>query len=217
MDTPIAAPAPPILASFRKEAPDDRPSSLIFIRHPFRNTGFLSIPVRTCPLSADGTPSSKPCIPLTALLDACYVVTGTGGILSLDDAGQQVLHTDLVEDGTYYYVVSGDPKLDYPIFHSFDEWVPPGRGAVPDRWFTPVFPRIPPEPMPRHTWYGMTGTPDSVRSKVKVIDGSCRLSRFESPVDAAHVVPSAMKYWVSILHAWYNLELHILSVPSPVP
>lgn len=90
-----SSPSPPTLGSFNKPGPHDWGRDALLVCHPFRDTPFLVIPIRVCPL-ADGTQSDWPCIPLTAVLDACLVVTGQDGQLVLDKAGQQVVHTNLV-------------------------------------------------------------------------------------------------------------------------
>lgn len=131
---------PPTLGSFTKSGPNDWARDVLLVYHPFRDVPFLVIPIRVCHL-ADGTHSRSACIPLTAVLDACFVVTGRDGELALDRAGQQVVHTDLATAQSYYYIVGGNSTLNYPLFYYFDEWVPPRREEVPERWFTPVFPR----------------------------------------------------------------------------
>ncbi|KAI0706235.1 hypothetical protein C8T65DRAFT_740624 [Cerioporus squamosus] len=189
-----------VLASFRKQAPEAEHPWRVRISHPFRNEVFLSIPVRRCPLPGDVS-SANACIPLTALLDACHIVTGVkGGVLALDDFGQQLVHSDLVDKGLYHYIVHDDPKEDYPIFHSLDEWVPPIRQDVPDCWFTSIYPRV------RSTrgndprsWDAVSGeTANTLRSKAREYDGACRLSGFDMAVDACHIVPTSLSYWFSV-------------------
>ncbi|RPD54513.1 hypothetical protein L226DRAFT_616911 [Lentinus tigrinus ALCF2SS1-7] len=198
--------SPPLIASFTKPVPEAGNPGVVWIYHPLHNLTFLSIPVRNCPLP-DGTQSDYPCIPLTTLLDACYIVTGMEGILAFYDGDQQVVHTGLVAANRYYYIVSNDRTVDYDIFHSFDAWVPPQREQVPDYWFTGVYPRSRPPRPNQYDWNAVSGqTVNTLREKARSADGACRLSGFPVPIEAAHIVPEACRHWYQMRRIC--LQLH---------
>ncbi|CAA7271459.1 unnamed protein product [Cyclocybe aegerita] len=104
---------------------------------------FLCILVRCCPMS-DGNYSANPCIPMTVVLDACAIITGNyngNGHLFCDREGKSPVPSSLLEAGEYFYVIDDYPSFNYPLFASFDVWVPPPRSDVPDHWFSPQCPK----------------------------------------------------------------------------
>ena len=120
----------------------------------------------------------------------------------LDKAGQQVVHTTLVTVQSYYYVVGDDSMLDYPLFYSFDEWVPPRREEIPDGWFTAVYPQVRVRQAHRddRRWEAVSGTSsETLGDKVKELDKMCRLSKYAVPSRTAHIVPKANADWVSLI------------------
>ncbi|KAI0719364.1 hypothetical protein C8T65DRAFT_827095 [Cerioporus squamosus] len=214
MSSPPPATPVQVLASFTKKAPDPEVPNIVLIYHPARDKMFLQIPVRRCPLPG-GLLSDTTCIPRTALLDACEVLTRKKGELALDRQGQQLVMSDLIAGGRgYYYIVESDYEHDYPIFHTFYEWVPPPRKDVPDRWFTKVYPRIrPAEFLPCAPWHEVKGDPEStIGAEVKNMDKKCMMSAYRAPLEAAHVVPAAH-------NAWYHARKVVsqLCFPAPLP
>ncbi|RPD54503.1 hypothetical protein L226DRAFT_616903 [Lentinus tigrinus ALCF2SS1-7] len=183
---------PPIIASFTKPVPEASPYGWIWIYHPLRNLIFLSIPVRKCPLPG-GNQSGQPCMPSTAVLDACQVVTGKKGKLAGDQHGQEVVQADLVMAGGYYYVVDEDWEVDYGIFYTFDAWIPPQREEVPDHWFTGVYPRSGPPPQTTNRWDGVSGrSVNTLREKASGLDGACKLSRTQPKLLISYQKPTGI-------------------------
>ncbi|KAJ3518020.1 hypothetical protein NLJ89_g142 [Agrocybe chaxingu] len=135
MATPTTMVTSPIVTSFDLPKPvANETVGQVVAAHPFLFRAFLRIPVRHCPMS-DGNYSDKPCIPTTAVLDACAIVTGNyngNGHLFCDREGQSPVPSSLLEPGRYFYVVGHDPSLNYLLFASFDVWVPPPRCDPPD-------------------------------------------------------------------------------------
>ncbi|RPD64550.1 hypothetical protein L226DRAFT_607971 [Lentinus tigrinus ALCF2SS1-7] len=218
----MASPAPAVLA-FKKEVPLAELPSRIHILHPFRNVRFLNLPVRHC-LLPDNRRSADGCIPLTAVLDACAIVTGAAsegseqGVLSRDSEGNDSVdvRSGLVDAGVYYYIHDvNDPRADYPIFHSFDEWVPPPRERVPKRWFTAVYPRVRPGYADMRTWNGVEGREESTLCE-KVVDirtanARCRASRYQSRLRTSFRASTATGLYQR------RDVVRQLSYPQPIP
>lgn len=194
-----------ILQSAKKEAVECEVPRLVRVDHPFRNKPFLQIFVRRCPLPG-GSLSEHPCIPRTAILDACEVLTGKKGKLASDREGRELVLADLINGaGRYYYIVEDDYQIDYPVFRSIHEWVPPSREEVPDRWFTKLYPRLRPsandynEIVPPWFVLNEVSSESAIVAEVKEMDKRCLLSAHGAPLEAAHVFPAAdvTATWVS--------------------
>ncbi|KAJ3513487.1 hypothetical protein NLJ89_g2920 [Agrocybe chaxingu] len=166
--------------------------------HPFLFRPLLRIPVRCCPMS-DGNYSDKPCIPTTTVLDACAIVTGNyngNGHLFRDREGQTPVPSSFLEPGQYFYVVDHDPSLNYPLFASFDIWVPPPRCDVPDHWFSPQCPKEQSLLLPDTRWTNVDASSRSaVSSAAKGLDGQCLLSGYLWPIEGAHIIPVENALW----------------------
>ncbi|RPD64551.1 hypothetical protein L227DRAFT_598096, partial [Lentinus tigrinus ALCF2SS1-6] len=133
-------------------------------------------------------------------------MTGKEGKLARDAAGQEVVQADLVVGGRYYYIVDDGWTVDYGIFYSFDAWVPPQREQVPDRWFTDVYPRSRPPSPTQYVWEDVSGrSVNTLREKARDQDGACRLSGFEDPTEAVHIVPEAYRSWYYIRQIYIQL------------
>ncbi|TFK93652.1 hypothetical protein K466DRAFT_561548 [Polyporus arcularius HHB13444] len=141
-----------------------------------------------------------------SILDACEVLTRKKGKLASDREGRELVLSDLINGaGRYYYIVEDDYQIDYPVFRSIHEWVPPSREEVPDRWFTKLYPRLRPsandynEIVPPWFVLNEVSSESAIVAEVKEMDKRCLLSAHGAPLEAAHVFPAA-----DVTATWYN-------------
>lgn len=178
----------------------------LVVRCPANNFAFLSIFIRPRRLpNGDSTGASS--IPRTAIHDACLILTGTHkspGCLYRDRECQQEAAEDHLSAGTFFYMLS-TADTTYPIFQTFDRWVPPDRADIPDNWFPSGWPRNPPADE-RPAWRDVVDArvlnSRTALSKIaKELDcagdtGGCAVSGYQQPLKGSHIIPVAKSAWV---------------------
>ncbi|TFK46781.1 hypothetical protein OE88DRAFT_1667006 [Heliocybe sulcata] len=190
-------------------------TATVCVWHPHHDARIFYITIRQCPIADDGALSGDPCIPLDAILDAGAIVTGnysSAAILSKDREGTQPITSALLGHGNYYLIPNPDePNHDYPVYKDFNQWKPPSRDQVPERWFTESVPRqmalcasVP----------GLVRTPtrSNVSCEAMILDRGCVLSGAGDAIESARIVPAAQAAWATH-HRIAGQLLHPCAVP----
>ncbi|TFK47472.1 hypothetical protein OE88DRAFT_1666287 [Heliocybe sulcata] len=173
--------------------------SKVFVWHPSQNACIFSLNIRQCPIAADGSLSTEPCIPLDVVLDAGAIVTGSysaAAILCRERDGTRPVTSHLLGPGNYYFIPDPDqPSHDYPVYRNFNHWKPPSRQEIPERWFTADVPRRTVF-VPEESWIGsQLLTKSNVTHEARVLDRGCILSGNRVAAQVAHFVPVSQADW----------------------
>ncbi|KAJ7139404.1 hypothetical protein C8R44DRAFT_867556 [Mycena epipterygia] len=145
-------------------------------------------------------------IPHTAIHDACLILTGSHknpGRLYRDRACLQEAAEDHLSAGTFFYMLN-TADTTYPIFQTFDRWVPPARADIPDHWFPPGWPRnLPADERP--AWQDVVdarvlNSRTALSGIAKGLDcagdtGGCAVSGYQQPLKGSHIIPAAKNVW----------------------